>query len=201
MNLFVSAVVLGLGCLAFVMPASAQVGDASAPQRMQGRTDTGQSTPPQQRIALPPPEAMIILIRSSLVALSQANQTGNYSVLNQLGSFNFRKNNTPDRLGQIFAPFRANKIDLSMVVFVTPQLTEAPRFENGRLRLIGYFPTNPMRVTFDLMFEPDAGQWKLFGLGVDLEQSTASGGGAATAPNAQPAVRRPPPAAPSGDSR
>lgn len=153
-----------------IAPLSAQVGSSSAPQRMQGRTDNGQAVAPQQRIALPPPEAMIILIRSSLVALSQANQTGNYTVLNQLGSANFRRNNTAERLAQIFAPFRTNNIDLSVVVFVTPQLTEAPRFENGRLRLIGYFPTQPMRVTFDLMFEPDGGQWKLFGLGVDLEQ-------------------------------
>lgn len=151
-------------------PVSAQVGSSSAPQRMQGRTDSGQSTAPSQRIALPPPEAMIILIRSSLVGLSHANQTGNYTVLNAMGSGNFRRNNPPDRLAQIFAPFRTNNIDLSVVVFVTPQLTEAPRFENGRLRLIGYFPTKPMRVTFDLMFEPDNGQWKLFGLGVDLEQ-------------------------------
>ena len=167
----------GLTALFFAIiatPIMAQVGSNSAPQRMQGRTDSGQSAAPTQRIALPPPEAMIILIRSSLVALGQANQTGNYTVLNQLGSANFRRNNTPERLAQIFAPFRSNNIDLSVVVFVTPQLTEAPRFENGRLRLIGYFPTRPMRVTFDLMFEPDGGQWKLFGLGVDLEQVVAA---------------------------
>ena len=161
-------------------PLAAQVGSNSAPQRMQGRTDNGHAEAPQQRIALPPPEAMIILIRSTLVGLGHANQTGNYTVLNQMGSGNFRRNNPPDRLAQIFAPFRTNNIDLSVVVFVTPQLTEAPRFENGRLRLIGYFPTQPMRVTFDLMFEPDGGQWKLFGLGVDLEQV----GVAAVAPSA-----------------
>lgn len=172
----------------------AQVGSTSAPHKMQGRADSGQVAAPQQRLALPPPEAMIILIRSSLVALSQANQTGNYTVLNQLGSANFRRNNTPDRLAQIFAPFRSNNIDLSVVVFVTPQLTEAPRFENGRLRLIGYFPTQPMRVAFDLMFEPDNGQWKLFGLGVDLEQVAA-----ASRPIQPP--RAAPPMMPAGESR
>jgi hypothetical protein len=178
-------------------PVAAQVGSNSAPQRMQGRTDSGQAEAPAQRIALPPPEAMIILIRSSLVALGQANQTGNYTVLNQLGSANFRRNNTPERLSQIFAPFRTNNIDLSVVVFVTPQLTEAPRFENGRLRLIGYFPTQPMRVTFDLMFEPDNGQWKLFGLGVDLERVAAAN---SPQPIRQPAPSRvPAPAA--SDSR
>ncbi len=165
---------LALGFLVAATPVIAQVGSNSAPLRMQGRTDNGQAEAPAQRIALPPPEVMIILIRSSLVALGQANQTGNYTVLNQLGSANFRRNNTPERLSQIFAPFRTNNIDLSVVVFVTPQLTEAPRFENGRLRLIGYFPTQPMRVTFDLMFEPDGGQWKLFGLGVDLERTAVA---------------------------
>ncbi len=123
---------------------------------------------PQGQIQMPAPEAMIIMIRSSLVALSQANVTGNYSVLNQLGSPEFRQTNTPDRLSQVFASFRTNNIDLAPVVFVTPQLSQAPRIENGKLRMIGNFPTQPMRVDFDLQFEPSGGIWKLQGMAVNL---------------------------------
>lgn len=123
---------------------------------------------------LPPPEAMIILIRSSLVALSQANLTNNYTVLSTLGSPGFRAANPPQKLAQTFASFRANAIDMNPVVFVTPQLSQQPIIANGKLRLVGYFPTQPMRVDYDLQFEPDGGTWKLFGLGVNLSRPAAA---------------------------
>jgi hypothetical protein len=120
---------------------------------------------------LPPPEAMIILIRSSLVALSQANLTNNYSVLNNLGSQSFRAANPPAQLAQRFSAFRDNRIDMNPVVFLTPQLTQQPSIVNGKMRLIGFFPSSPMQVNYDLTFEPDQGTWKLFGIGVNLAQA------------------------------
>lgn len=126
--------------------------------------------PVRREPVLPTPEAMIVLIRSSLVALSQANTTNNYTVLNALGSQDFRAANPPARLAQIFSGFRANNIDLTPVTFVTPQLTQQPVMSGGRMRLVGHFPTQPMQVNFDLQFEPSAGSWKLFGLGVNLAQ-------------------------------
>jgi hypothetical protein len=120
------------------------------------------------QIQMPPPEAMIIMIRSSLVALSQANVTNNYQVLNALGSENFRAANPPARLAQIFAPFRSNNIDLTPVVFVTPQLSQQPQIKDGKLRMVGIFPTQPMQVAYDLQFEPSGGTWKLFGISVNL---------------------------------
>ncbi len=140
------------------------------------------TAPANAQIQMPPPEAMIIMIRSSLVALSQANVTGNYQVLNALGSENFRAANPPARLAQLFAPFRTNNIDLAPVVFVTPQLSQQPKITDGKLRMIGFFPTQPMRVDYDLQFEPSGGTWKLFGLSVNLN---------AVAPQSQPQVQLP----------
>jgi hypothetical protein len=144
-------------------------------------------TPAPAQIQMPPPEAMIIMIRSSLVALSQANTTNNYAVLNALGSDSFRQANPPARLAQIFAPFRTNNIDLAPVVFVTPQLSQQPKIENGRLHLVGYFPTQPMQVLYDVQYEPSNGIWKLYGLSVNLnaapqspQQNFVPGQGAAT---------------------
>jgi hypothetical protein len=143
------------------------------------------AAPIPAQIQMPPPEAMIIMIRSSLVALSQANTTNNYAVLNALGSDSFRQANPPARLAQIFAPFRTNNIDLAPVVFVTPQLSQQPKIENGRLRLVGYFPTQPMQVLYDVQYEPSGGIWKLYGLSVNLNavppapQNAVSGQGAA----------------------
>ncbi len=138
-----------------------------------GKASGGDAPSSQPQIALPPPQALIVLIRSTLVALSQANMTNNYTVLYALGSKNFQARNTSASLGKIFTPFRTNQIDLNTVVFTTPQLTQAPAIENGRMRLVGVFPTQPIMVTFDLMFEPDQGSWKLFGLGVNLAAAPA----------------------------
>ena len=131
---------------------------------------------------LPPPEAMIILIRSSLVALSHANLTNNYAVLNGLGSAGFRAANSPGQLAQKFESFRTNRIDMNPVVFLTPQLSQQPSIEGGKMRLIGFFPSAPMRVNYDLTFEPDQGTWKLFGIGVNLAQAQAA------APTSRPAA-------------
>ncbi len=146
---------------------------AIIPVHAQNQPAAGQQARPAQtqptgQIAMPPPEAMIVMIRSTVVALGHANMTNNYSVLNALGSQNFRKSNNVNQLSKSFEPFRSNKIDLAPVVYLTPQLSQQPTIENGRLRMVGYFPSQPMRVNFDLMFEPSEGIWKLFGIGVNL---------------------------------
>jgi hypothetical protein len=110
------------------------------------------------------------MIRSSLLALSQANQTNNYAVLNALGSDSFRMANSPARLGEVFASFRANNIDLAPVSLVNPILSQQPLVTNGKLRMVGYFPTQPMQVNFDLQYEPTTAGWKLFGIAVNLNK-------------------------------
>jgi hypothetical protein len=123
---------------------------------------------------MPSSEAMIILIRASLVALSQANVTNNYTVLHALGSQNFKTSNPPARLASVFESFRTNRIDLSPVVVLNPQLSAQPTLANGKLRLVGIFPSKPMQVNYDLTFEPDGGVWKLFGLGVNLSAAATA---------------------------
>jgi hypothetical protein len=157
--------------LALLMLATPAVGQ-NRPVQLAAQVARPAPVAPQGRqVALPPPEAMVILIRSSVVALSHANLTNNYSVLSGLGSPGFRTANPPAKLAQIFAPFRSNNIDMNPVVYVTPQLTRQPSIENGKLHLVGYFPTQPMRVDYDLQFEPTDGVWRLYGLAVSLAQT------------------------------
>ncbi len=125
---------------------------------------------PMQKTQMPTGDGMLIMIRSSLLALSQANQTNNYAVLNALGSDSFRTSNPPARLSELFSAFRTNNIDLGPVTLINPQLTAQPTMVDGRLRLIGYFPSQPMQVNFDLYYEPTtAKSWKLHGLSVNLQ--------------------------------
>jgi len=114
---------------------------------------------------------VLILIRSTLIALDQANKTGNYTVLRDLGSPAFQIN-TAARLGDIFANQRRDKLDLSGVAALDPQLTLLPQIEtNGMLHMVGLFPSVPSQVKFELLYAPVEGQWRLYGLSVSLAQS------------------------------
>jgi hypothetical protein len=63
---------------------------------------------------------VLILIRSSLLALDQANKTGNYTVLRDIGAPGFQVNSAA-RLGEIFAKLRNDNLDLSGVAVIDPR--------------------------------------------------------------------------------
>lgn len=81
---------------------------------------------------------VLILIRETMLALDQANKTGNYTVLRDLGSPAFQQNNAA-RLGEIFASERRDNLDLSGVAVLEPQLSLLPQIEpNGLLHMTGF---------------------------------------------------------------
>jgi len=114
---------------------------------------------------------VLILIRSTLFALDQANRTGNYTVLRDLGSPAFQTN-TAARLAEIFAVHRKDNIDLSGIAVLDPQLTLLPQIEaNGMMHMAGFFPSVPTQVNFELAYAPVERQWRLFGVSVSIGQA------------------------------
>jgi hypothetical protein len=133
---------------------------------------------------------VLMLIRSSLLALDHANKTGNYTVLRDLGAPGFQSNSAA-RLAEIFAKLRADNLDLSGVAVIDPQLSLLPQIEaNGLMHMAGFFPSVPTQVNFDLLFAPVNGQWRLFGISVSIGQS----GPAAPSPPEPAVAQKPPPA-------
>jgi hypothetical protein len=147
--------------------------------------------PPRDSIATPMPAkavspvnvpgdaALVTLVRSSILALNQANLTGDYSVLRDLSATNFQKANSPAKLSDAFANIRSRGLDLAPVAVIEPHLFRPATIDqNGYLRLAGYFPSQPEQVNFDLAFQFESGAWRLFGIGVDTTrdppQPTAS---------------------------
>lgn len=114
----------------------------------------------------------LILIRSALMTLDDANKTGNYTVLRDIGSPAFQANSAA-RLSEIFAKQRNDNLDLSGVLVLDPQLTVLPQIEaNGYLHMAGFFPSVPLQVNFEMLFAPVAGKWRLFGLSINVGSST-----------------------------
>ena len=114
---------------------------------------------------------VLILVRETLIALDQANKSGNYTVLRDLGAPAFQAN-TAARLAEIFASQRRSNLDLSGVAVLEPQLTMLPQIDaNGMMRMTGFFPSAPTQINFDLAYAPVNGQWRLFGISVGLGQA------------------------------
>lgn len=140
------------------------------------------ATPPPRLVEMDKNSALI-LIRTTLIAVQQANQTGNYSVLYALSAPSFQKSNSPERLAQVFAKLRAKNFDLSGVLVLEPQFTVLPEiYSNGVMRMAGFFPSVPMQVYFELQFAPVQGQWRPVAIGVNV------GGATLAAPTPNPAL-------------
>jgi hypothetical protein len=132
---------------------------------------------------------LLILVKSTIIALDQANKTGNYTVLRDLAAPGFAAANNAARLAEIFANLRRDKIDLSGALVLEPQLTVMPEITaNGMLHLAGFFPSAPTQINFEFLYAPVDGQWRLFGIATNLGSTTP------VAP--APAAAKPAPAAP-----
>lgn len=162
-----------------------------------GLAQVPKSAPPETQAPKPANidrNGVLILIRSSLLALDQANKTGNYTVLRDLGAPGFQVN-TAARLAEIFAKQRNDNLDLSGVAAIDPQLSLLPQIEpNGLMRMAGFFPSIPSQVNFELAFAPVNGQWRLFGISVSIGQTAPTAPQAPAAPQPQAAAPAPQPA-------
>src|SRR5690349_8709474 len=90
-------------CLALAIGAAPAWGQAPVPA----------APPPASQAGVPDTLTVHRLVWSMMAALDQANQTGNYSVLRDLGAPGFQASNSAATLGGIFANIRNQNIDLS----------------------------------------------------------------------------------------
>lgn len=130
---------------------------------------SGAAPPPlPSQVVMPDAEKIVLLLRITLNTLNDALQTGNFTVLRDMGAPGFRDANTAARLSQSFSDLAAKGIDLSTVSIIAPQLSEAPVLDQqkGMLRLKGYFPGQPVQINFEMLYQAVDGRWRVFGLSV-----------------------------------
>lgn len=148
--------------LASAWPVAAQDKPKQSPPAAQ---QAAPSAVPQ--LPVPQAEKLVLLIRLSLLTLNDALQTGNFTVLRDRGGPSFRQANSAARLSRIFTNLEAQRVDLTAVAVLTPQLSEAQIVgPEQRLFVRGHFPGLPTQINFDLIYEPVDGHWQLFGLSV-----------------------------------
>ena len=111
---------------------------------------------------------LVALIKSTIMALQHANQTGNYSVLRDLGSPVFRERFDQAQLTAIFSNLRSRGVNLTPVLFLPPNLTKQPEMTEGnQLHIVGDFPTQPLKIQYEILFLQIDGVWRIDGLAVD----------------------------------
>ena len=112
---------------------------------------------------------LLLMVRNAIIALNQANLTGNYSVLRDMGTPNFQMTNSSARLAEAFAGLRARRIDISPIMFFNPKFASPPSMQDGQvLRVAGLFPTTPEQVNFDLAFQMLGEQWMIAAIAVNV---------------------------------
>jgi hypothetical protein len=120
---------------------------------------------------VPTERGLEVLVRTSLLSFNDANITGNYTVLHDKLSKPFRQEFPPERLKEAFREFSEKNVDIELVAVLKPTYEPAPTIDSeGKLVVRGYFPTEPIRVNFNLAFIPSDGEWKLIRLNVKLDK-------------------------------
>lgn len=75
-----------------------------------------------------------------------------------------------DELYDVFKSFSEREVDLTVLEGMTPVFSDEPYIDdNGVLRLVGYYPTQPSVTNFRLSYLYEHPEWKLAGINVRLE--------------------------------
>lgn len=138
-------------------------------------TPPGQAQAQEATPSLPERDEIARLLWSTLIAVDQANRTGNYTVLRDLGAPGFRDANTAAQLAAIFQATRDAGLNLGATILREPEFIDGPRLtETGQLYLAGRFPARPVTTVFELLFEFSGGEWRLFGISIRPETDTSA---------------------------
>ena len=123
----------------------------------------------QAQNKVPSERTLEVLVKTSLLSFNDANVTGNYAVLHEKLSKPFRQEFPPEKLKEAFKEFSEKNIDIELIAALKPIYEPASSIDSeGKLLVKGYFPTEPIRVNFNLAFIPSDGEWKLIRLNVKL---------------------------------
>lgn len=161
---FLSALV----CLGFAFAGASAIAEHKPASAKSSSVPKTAPEPPQaEQQPNIDPVVLAMLIKSTIMALQHANQTGNYSVLRDLGTPLFRERLDQARLTAVFSNLRSRGINLSPVLMLAPNLKQAELTGQNRLRLAGYFPSQPLQIRYELVFLMIGGVWRIENISVD----------------------------------
>src|SRR5262245_26737983 len=137
-----------LACVLALIGAGPALAQTSPAEKPVTKSKPAAQKPAASQAVMPDAEKIVLLLRTTLITLNDAIQTGNFTVLRDMAAPGFRDANTAGRLAQSFSDLASKGIDLSPTSVIAPQLTEPPGLDQakGMLRLKGYFPGQPVQI-------------------------------------------------------
>jgi hypothetical protein len=124
----------------------------------------------QAQNKVPSERGLEALVKTTLLTFNDANVTGNYEVFHAKLSKPFREQFPVERLVRRFQEFSKKHVDFDIIAALKPAYDPAPKVDDeGKLLVKGHFPTEPLRVNFDLAFIPSDGEWKLISINVKID--------------------------------
>jgi hypothetical protein len=122
--------------------------------------------------ALPPVPAEKELERitlESLVAFNEAVQAKDFTAFHATLSDALKKEKTPEGLQKEFHEFIDNKIDINPIKDHKPEFAPPVAVnDKGALLVTGQYPTQPLRVRFELKYNYERGDWRLIGISLTV---------------------------------
>jgi len=123
-----------------------------------------------ETVPVPDKDMAVSLIYEAIIAVNNASQTGNFSVLRDLGAPEFQLKYTVEDLAQTFRALREKKIDLRPTVLLKPVIRQSQYIKSKSLfRMKGFMPTRPVRLHFEIHYQYVDKNWRLYALTFDFE--------------------------------
>ena len=117
--------------------------------------------------ALPDAAAASALTLASLTAFNEAVQTRAFETFHSGLATLWKDQTTPAELLEKFQSYIDSGVDISPIQEMEPVFTSPPALDDdGFLKLDGYYPTEPKKVHFSLLYGSERKDWKLVGITV-----------------------------------
>lgn len=130
----------------------------------------------EQVRALPTKVEAVLLIRTALVRLNDANQTANYHILRDLSAPAFRDRFSIEDLQKLFSGFREKNINFALALKQDPLIRSAHYMKiQDLMRFKGQVAIGNVTGNFDMTFQFSGGDWKLYGLDLQFERAARAG--------------------------
>ncbi len=119
--------------------------------------------------AIPETDQLSSMAAEAVARLGDSINSDDYSTFHNWISETWRNQITTEQLRQAFRSFQENNVDITVVRGMSPEFSEPARIDSdGLLELKGAFNTSPYKTQFELSYYPESGEWRLFGINVQV---------------------------------
>lgn len=113
---------------------------------------------------VPPPDMLLVMVRSTLLAVGHGNLVNDYAVVWKLAAKSFQKKFDGATISKLLEPIRTVGLNHHALAVATPQFQEVRIDDAGSLRMTGVVALQQRRLEFRLLFEAEEDGWRLSGM-------------------------------------